>query len=153
MKIDSSWYIKPKGISEHECAGGVVVKIKNGQIYFATTLELDTNVLYLPKGHVDEGEDIETAARREIEEETGIRDLKLIEFLGIKERLNFKKTSWKNTHYFLFTTNQEDSKPTDPKHIEVVWVSLSDFNKHLWPEQRELIKENMETIQSVVSKA
>lgn len=39
-----------------------------------------------PKGHIDEGEDDETAARREIAEETGLTDLELIDDLGSYER-------------------------------------------------------------------
>lgn len=150
MKIDDTWYIKPNGISEHDCAGGVVVRFENNKIYFAVSHEIDIDILTLPKGHVESGEDFEHTARREVEEETGLIDLKLIEFLGTKERLNFEKTSWKKTHYYLYTTTQIDAKPTDSKHEKVVWLPINEYKNHLWREQRELIEKNLDKIKSLV---
>src|SRR5258708_16522124 len=40
----------------------------------------------LPKGHIDRGESALVAAKREIYEESGIRDLELIHELGTYER-------------------------------------------------------------------
>ncbi len=149
MKIDKSWYIKPIGIPEHDAAGGVVIRKENNKILFATTKEIDLGDLVLPKGRVEKGESNEKTARREIEEETGLKNLRLIGLLGTKERLNFEKDAWKTTYYFLFSTNQIDGIPTDPKHEAVVWLPLEEYKKHLWPEQRELIKENLEKIKSL----
>lgn len=149
MKIDETWYVKPEGIPEHNAAGGVVIRRKGKNIYFATTFEIDTDALVLPKGHVEKDESFEECARREIEEEAGLRDLQLITYLGKKERLDFPKESWKKTHYFLFKTEQIDGVPTDPKHRKVVWLPLKEYTNHLWPEQRDLIKENLARIKSV----
>jgi 8-oxo-dGTP pyrophosphatase MutT (NUDIX family) len=150
MKINKSWYIKPKGVPEHDAAGGIVIRKENGKIYFATTYEIDVKALVLPKGHVEKGESFENAARREIKEETGLIKLNIICFLGMKERFGLDKTSWKKTHYFLFITEQIKGIPSDPKHKGMVWLRLSDYKKHLWPEQRELIKENLEKIAKTI---
>ena len=93
FKIDDTWYIRPGRMPEHDCAGGVVVRFSLDEIYLATTGEIDTGILNLPKGHVEDGEELVMAARREIEEETGINKLTLIKYLGVKERLDFEKTS------------------------------------------------------------
>lgn len=54
-----------------EKAGGVIVRIHNEekQIYIIHRARHDD--WSLPKGHIDEGEDVKTAALREIAEETG----------------------------------------------------------------------------------
>lgn len=150
MKIDKSWYIKPKGVPEHDAAGGIVIRKENEKIYFAATYEIDVKALVLPKGHVEKGESFEDAARREIKEETGLKNLNMICPLGIKERFGFDKTSWKKTYYLLFTTGQIKGIPSDPKHKKVVWLRLSDYKKHLWPEQRALVKENLEKIKEAI---
>lgn len=43
--------------------------------------------IQIPKGTVEPGEDVETAALRELEEETGVRTAKLVRALGCCERI------------------------------------------------------------------
>lgn len=52
-------------------AGGVVA---NRQGLILVVAQQNGRSWSLPKGHIDEGEDAETAAIREIEEESGISD-------------------------------------------------------------------------------
>ena len=61
-----------------QCAGGIVIN-DNQEI---AIVNQNHNSWSLPKGHVDKGETILDAAIREIYEETGIKDLKLIKPLG-----------------------------------------------------------------------
>ena len=141
--IDDSWYIRPKGLQERQAAGGVVVRWDGNQILLALAHERGHTDYVLPKGHVEAGEEIEYAARREIEEEVGVSKLHLIEKLGIKERLDFNKTEWKITHYFLYLTEQIDAVPTSTTHHErMSWVPLEPLPAFFWPEQRALIEEN-----------
>ena len=76
--VNESWYKRPPGIFEHTSAGGVVVRWENARIYVALIREKGYQSYILPKGHVDEGESLEQAARREIEEEAGLTNLKLV---------------------------------------------------------------------------
>ncbi|MFP4296773.1 MAG: NUDIX domain-containing protein [Spirulinaceae cyanobacterium] len=53
------------------------------------------------------------AAYREVAEEAGLTDLKLMADLGDRQRLDYSKKRWKKIHYFLFITAQIEGKPTD----------------------------------------
>jgi ADP-ribose pyrophosphatase YjhB (NUDIX family) len=147
MKIDSTWYQRPVGIAEQTSAGGVVVRVESNRVFLALAAQKGRSKFVLPKGRVEDGESLEAAAVREIEEETGLSGLKLLVPLGAKERLDFRKTVWKKTHYFLFITNQIDGLPTDAKyHDEAKWFPLEAFPDLLWPEQTQLIRENLDKI-------
>jgi 8-oxo-dGTP pyrophosphatase MutT (NUDIX family) len=151
MLIDQSWYHRPAGIPQHVSAGGVVARVESGRIYLAFATERDLTEYVLPKGRVDEGETLEQAARREIEEETGLADLTLLGKLGVKARLDFDKTAWKETHYFLFYTEQAHATPTDShNHDALIWLPLDTLTNLFWPEQRELIEENRVNIEREV---
>ena len=82
----------------------------------------------LPKGHVDPGEEPLDAAIREIGEESGIDDLKLLDTLGAYGRYRIglnsgeDKTEWKIILLFLFKTGQNELKPRDPHNPQACWV-------------------------------
>jgi ADP-ribose pyrophosphatase YjhB (NUDIX family) len=147
MVIDHSWYQRPAGITEQTSAGGVVVRVANNQVLVALAAQKGRSKFVLPKGRVEDDESLEEAAAREIEEETGLSDLKLLMSLGMRERLDFRKTVWKKTQYFLFVTDQVDGVPTDTKyHDEARWFPLEAFPDLLWPEQTQLIRDNLTKI-------
>jgi len=147
--IDASWYTRPDGVEESVAAGGVVARVSEGQILIAVAREQSFDKAVLPKGHVEEVEEIEEAARREIAEEVGVENLRLLTKLDVKERLDFLKTEWKLTHYFLYATDEVDVKPLEADvHTEMAWVPIDPVPDLFWPEQVELIRENLEEIKS-----
>lgn len=85
----------------------------------------------LPKGHIDPGENALVAARREIFEESGIRDLELIRELGTYERHKIgvdggdDASELKVITMFLFRTSEKSLKPVDPDNPEAKWVEKS----------------------------
>jgi 8-oxo-dGTP pyrophosphatase MutT (NUDIX family) len=85
----------------------------------------------LPKGHIDPGENALIAAKREIYEESGIRDLDLIRELGSYERYKIgldggeERSELKVITMFLFRTREKVLKPVDPDNPEARWVEKS----------------------------
>jgi 8-oxo-dGTP pyrophosphatase MutT (NUDIX family) len=150
--IDKSWYKRPSSVlRERTSAGGVVCRVEDGRVLVALTTELGLDVYILPKGGVKKKETLEQAAAREIEEEAGLTDLRLILLLGTRERLDYERTKWITTHYFLYVTEQVRGIPTDPNHAyEVRWFPLDDLPEIFWPEQRELIETNRSLIESEI---
>lgn len=145
--IDDSWYKRPEGVDESIAAGGVVVRVERDRIYVAAAVEKGFDTYVLPKGHVDPGEDVEAAARREIAEEVGVQSMTLIDDLGTWERLDFGKTEWKITHYYLYLTQERDVKPLEADvHTEMKWLSLEETETLFWPEQRQLITDHKDRV-------
>jgi ADP-ribose pyrophosphatase YjhB (NUDIX family) len=85
----------------------------------------------LPKGHIDAGENALVGAKREIYEESGIRDLELIRELGSYERHKIgldggdDGSELKVITMFLFRTSEKLLKPVDPDNPEARWVEKS----------------------------
>ncbi len=87
-------------------AGGVVLNKKN-QICLVNDRTLLKNTWSLPKGRTERGEKLIETARREIFEETGLKNLILIRKLGVIKRpsLIFPLVE-KQIHVYLFRTNE-----------------------------------------------
>jgi len=87
-------------------AGGVVISSKGMVLVF----DQRGTSWSLPKGHVETGEDPLQAARREIMEESGVEDLRLVGILGAYGRYKIAKnggddpSEWKVMVFFLFKT-------------------------------------------------
>lgn len=81
-----------------------------------------------PRGKVERGETDEETARREIEEETGISEIKLIP--GFKKTTNWYyrwkgRNIYKEAVYFLTEVKTEIVKISH-EHLEFVWVDFRD---------------------------
>lgn len=114
-------------------AGGVILDTK-GQVLI---VDQYGNSWSLPKGHVEPGEEPLAAAKREIYEESGLKNLTLVKDLGSYERYRMKlgggddMSERKHIHLFLFTTDKEIVKPIDPDNHEARWVVPADVPKFL----------------------
>jgi 8-oxo-dGTP pyrophosphatase MutT (NUDIX family) len=116
-----------------QTAGGIVLN-KQGQVL---VVNQNGNSWSLPKGHIDEGEDALTAAKREIYEESGISSLELVKELGSYERYKIAlnggddKSELKKITIFLFKTEEEKLEPIDPYNPEACWVDREKVSKML----------------------
>ena len=86
-----------------------------------------------PKGHLEDGEDALTGARREIHEETSLTELTFVGPLGSYERWKGvagggeDRSELKLIEMFLFTTDVTTPlSPLDPGNPEARWVEKSD---------------------------
>ena len=115
-----------------QSAGGIVLDA-------AGAIALVRNGLGLPwwgfpKGHVEEGEEILAAARREVYEETGLGELALIRELGSYERFKGAagggedRSELKLITMFLFSFAGTGGVlvPQDPGNPEARWVPRAD---------------------------
>jgi 8-oxo-dGTP pyrophosphatase MutT (NUDIX family) len=115
-------------MSKTESAGGIVLN-KDDLVLLVSQHGTSWS---LPKGHIERGEDKIQAAKREIYEETGITELKLIKELGAYQRYKIDeygkedKNEYKTIHMFLFKTNQDMIKPIDSENPEAKWVSKNE---------------------------
>lgn len=83
----------------------------------------------MPKGHIDNGEDAITAAKREVYEESGISKLEMVKELGNYRRYKIgkngigeDKSELKTIIMFLFSTPENSIHPVDPENPEARWV-------------------------------
>jgi len=67
----------------------------------------------LPKGHRDPGEDLETCAVREVREEVGLDDLRLLQSLGTTQHgyPHGDHYAVKTTHWYLMRTSERSFRP------------------------------------------
>lgn len=112
-------------MKETYSAGGIVLN-SEGKVL---VVNQNHDSWSLPKGHIEKGENALEAAKREINEESGIKDLTLIQELGTYERHKIAldgsddKTELKRITMFLFRTTQTELKPIDPENPEARWVA------------------------------
>lgn len=133
-------------------SGGIVLNNK-GQVL---VVNQHNDSWSLPKGHIDPGENERQAAAREIEEESGITDLKFLKEVGTYQRYRIgkngvgdDKSDLKTITLFLYKTSQEDLNPSDPDNPEARWVEINNVSNLLThPKDKQFFKANIETIKN-----
>ena len=140
---------------------GIVVLNNQNKVFVAKRIDNPKNFWQMPQGGVDEGEDFLTAAYRELEEETSIKNVKLIQeidgtltyelpnhLLGIiwKGKYKGQKQKW-FVMRFLGKDNDINIKTKKPEFLEWRWIELDmitevavDFKLHVYKELKDKIK-------------
>ena len=125
-------------------AGGLVTNKNNELLMIFRRGKWD-----LPKGKLDDGETIEQCALREVEEETGIKDLELGAMLGITYHEYFDKyvneNVIKESHWYLMKAKGNlDTVPQTEEDIEkIIWAdenAVKGCMQNTYPNIEEIIK-------------
>lgn len=124
-----------------EACGGVVQNEQKELLFIYRRNKWD-----LPKGKLEKGETEADCAEREIEEETGVKDLTLKKKIGETYHTynDYGKHFIKTTHWFYFTSNStQDLVPQTEEDItEIKWVHTKDI--------REPMKDTYENIRDIL---
>ena len=140
---------------------GIVVLNKDNKVFVAKRIDNPRNFWQMPQGGVDKGEDFLTAAYRELEEETSMKNIKLIDeldgfstyhlpdrLLGIiwKGKYKGQKQKWFLMRY-LGKDNEINLRTKNPEFLEWKWVDLRqitklvvDFKLHVYQEVQEKVE-------------
>ncbi len=128
-----------------ECAGGIVRN--NDNIALIKMKKLDGWAF--PKGTIEPGETSLEAAKREIFEEAGIKELLLIKELGTYQRpVADGQAILLNIHMFLFETEQEKIYPVENDVRGAQWFPIKNASDFLMlKEDKKFFKSIYENIQ------
>ena len=111
-----------------EAAGGIVQNEEKDLLFIFRLGRWD-----LPKGKMEKSESPETCAEREIEEETGVKKLKLKKKVGDTYHLYdaFGKHYLKISHWYYFTCSSKQtlSPQTEENITEIKWIKTKDIKK------------------------
>ena len=141
---------------------GIVVLNKENKVFVARRIDNPKNFWQMPQGGVDEGEDLLTAALRELEEETSIKNVELIK--EIKEIMTYELPKhllgiiWKGKYKgqnqkwflmrFLGNDNEININTTKPEFLEWKWIDpnnitdvVVDFKLQFYKDLKEKINE------------
>mgnify|MGYP005750944209 FL=1 len=140
---------------------GIIVLNKENKVFVAKRIDNPKNFWQMPQGGVDEGEDFLKAAYRELEEETSIKNVKLIKeldgtityelpdrLLGLiwKGKYRGQKQKWFLMR-FVGMDNEINIKTKHPEFLEWKWVDLDkitdlvvDFKLHVYKEVKDKVK-------------
>ncbi len=91
-------------------AGGIVTR-NNPNKQILLTIYTHINGLGFPKGHVEEGETFEQTAIREVTEETGLTELKIVKKLGAYSKIATERDGTpinKDIHMYLMESDKQD---------------------------------------------
>ena len=140
---------------------GIIVLNKDNKVFVAKRIDNPKNFWQMPQGGIDYNEDFLKAAYRELEEETSIKNVKLIKeldstttyelpdhLLGIiwKGKYRGQKQKW-----FLMRFTGEDReiniKTKNPEFLDWKWIDLDlitdvvvDFKLDVYKEIKEKVK-------------
>ena len=143
---------------------GIVLLNKDSKVFVAKRIDNKKNFWQMPQGGVDEGEDYLTAAYRELEEETSIKNVDLIKELDglISYELpeNLLGVIWKGKYRgqeqkwfvmrFLGHDSEINIETKNPEFCEWKWIDLEnitdlvvDFKLHVYEDVKKKVKETL----------
>ena len=144
---------------------GIVVLNKDNKVFVAKRIDNPKNFWQMPQGGVDNGEDLLSAAYRELKEETSISNVKLIKeientltyelpenLLGIiwKGKYKGQKQKWYLMRY-LGEDKDINVKTTKPEFFEWKWVDIDEITEIVVDFKLNVYKELKEKVKKIIS--
>ena len=144
---------------------GIVVLNKDNKVFVAKRIDNPKDFWQMPQGGVDKGEDFITAAYRELEEETSIKNVKLIKeldgfityhlpdhLLGIiwKGKYRGQEQKWFLMRY-LGKDNEINIKTKKPEFLEWKWVDLKLITELVVDFKFNVYKEVQKKVQKIIN--
>ena len=138
---------------EEVSAGGVVFRLEDGRPLFLLIRDSYANWGF-PKGHLERGEAPESAAVREVEEETGLCK---VEPRGVIDSIDWYfrfrgRLIHKVCHFYLMESATDATQPQTAEGItECQWVTYEDASRMIsYANARQVLKRAHEMVTQVV---
>ena len=140
---------------------GIVVLNKDNKVFVAKRIDNQKNFWQMPQGGIDKNEDYLVAAYRELEEETSIKNVELINELDNLTTYELPKNllgiTWKGKYRgqkqkwfimrFLGKDNEINIKTKNPEFCEWKWIDIEnitdlvvEFKLHVYKEIKKKLK-------------
>jgi len=129
-------------------AGAIIFRKENNKVFYLllhypSSAKAPKDYWDLPKGHIERGEKEIDAVRREVEEETGLKDIKFVE--GFKEWIKYffkfkEKNILKFVTFYLAQTQTKEVK-ISWEHIGFKWLPCQEAIAQLtFKNAKEILK-------------
>lgn len=122
---------KTGGMKHEHSAGGVVVRVEQGVPRFLLIRD-GYGHWGFPKGHLERGERADTAALREVMEETGLRQVGVVgSIAAIDWRFRFRgRLIQKRCEFFLMESESGETKPQESEGITACrWTTIDEAHE------------------------
>ena len=144
---------------------GIVLLNKENKVFVAKRIDNPKNFWQMPQGGVDDGEDYLSAAFRELEEETSVKNVKLIKeiegttsyelpdnLLGIiwKGKYKGQKQKWFLMRY-IGKDEDININTKKPEFLEWKWIDISRITELVVDFKLEVYKELQKKIKKIIN--
>ncbi len=144
---------------------GIVLLNKENKVFVAKRIDNPKNFWQMPQGGVDDGEDYLSAAFRELEEETSVKNVKLIKeiegttsyelpdnLLGIiwKGKYKGQRQKWFLMRY-IGKDEDININTKKPEFLEWKWIDIGRITEVVVDFKLEVYKELQEKIKKIIN--